>query len=303
MGRWDDLDVCSRRTFVASLAAQFLVLGVSIAALTAGGKAPPPALAVVLWLETAVQAVELVWYLGFGVWWLSKTNDEIVPTVLLRYWDWFLTTPTMLITLYFFGTFETYPCASGDDLVADGRWLVVVALVLADWAMLLFGAMHEARHGRSTMHNMLHAWGKCADCVLCCFGCCCLGVRPVRPVLTCGFLGYLGAFATLFVAAALDGWPLDGVALWVAVGSFVVWGLYGVVALWGRGTNDGQYCNVTPSEPESKGDENKEARMHASYNVLDIFSKNAMGTLISVLVLVGTYDDACAAPPPSAPPL
>lgn len=61
------------------------------------------ALKEILGLETAVQIVELIFYLWYRQRLLLKTND----VTQFRYYDWFLTTPTMLVsTASYYGYLE-----------------------------------------------------------------------------------------------------------------------------------------------------------------------------------------------------
>ena len=62
-------------TFALSLAVQFAVLVFSL--VTIGiGDSPPEVLVTILWMETIVQLIEFIWYLGIGI--LFVWGKEII---------------------------------------------------------------------------------------------------------------------------------------------------------------------------------------------------------------------------------
>ena len=91
-----DQDLATQNvTFGLSIVVQVATFVVSIVALVTVENIPP-LLDIVLTLETIVQGIEAVWYLGTLILWAMRIS---VP-VWSRYIDWFFTTPTMLVSLF-----------------------------------------------------------------------------------------------------------------------------------------------------------------------------------------------------------
>lgn len=96
-----------------------------------------------LWMECVVQIVEFVFY----VWMVSQfqTIENITP---FRYWDWAITTPTMLTS---FMIYLYYLSREQDSAVEDVNSIlwkhygVVVPVLLLNWLMLFFGYLGELR--------------------------------------------------------------------------------------------------------------------------------------------------------------
>ena len=99
-------------TFVISLVVQLCVLIFSLVTLGIGN--PPPLLQLILVLETVVQGVEFLWYLTIGALYFFR---KMTFGVEYRYIDWFITTPVMLITLFFLVIYFHFPCLEVAKLV------------------------------------------------------------------------------------------------------------------------------------------------------------------------------------------
>jgi bacteriorhodopsin len=102
------------------------------------------ALKEILGLETAVQIVELIFYGWYRSRILETTND----VTRFRYYDWFLTTPTMLFsTACFYGFLghsketETQPFSVVPFFQQESNWFLLMFLMNA--LMLLFGYLQE----------------------------------------------------------------------------------------------------------------------------------------------------------------
>ena len=120
-------------TFVISLVVQLAVLIFSLVTLGLGN--PPPLLQLILVLETVVQGVEFVWYATIGALYFFKKSTFGVE---YRYIDWVVTTPIMLITLFFLVIYFHSPCMEVAKLVDfPGFAGLLVLIVLMDWIMLL----------------------------------------------------------------------------------------------------------------------------------------------------------------------
>jgi hypothetical protein len=93
-------------------------------------------------LEVSVQAIEL----GFYYWMLSNINKikNITP---FRYYDWAITTPTMLITLMFYLMFlrDREKGIQSESFITEfkNHWKVILKVSVLDWLMLLAGYLGE----------------------------------------------------------------------------------------------------------------------------------------------------------------
>jgi len=231
-------------TFVISIVVQLLVLAFSVVALVVGRHAPQ-VLSVVLWMETAVQLVELLWYSIVGILFACGHNIVGKPCqfgTAYRYADWVFTTPTMLISLYFLLLYFNDVCMTRKELVnAPNFWFFIVLIILCDWAMLAVGFGYEKGWlGQTSMYG----WRR-------------------GPMLI-GFAFLFSAFIPHFVTI---GRAYSGEGLAMLVVTLLLWALYGIVATVWLGREHGLMLK------------------NACYNVLDLFSKNAMGVVVSIVAL------------------
>ena len=98
-----------------------------------------------LLLEFIVQIVEGTFYV-----WLVFAISSAANITINRYWDWFITTPTMLIT---FATFLIYLRFKENDVTDIPSFTTIIsdnfktysALVLLNAAMLIFGYLGELK--------------------------------------------------------------------------------------------------------------------------------------------------------------
>jgi hypothetical protein len=102
------------------------------------------ALKEILGLETFVQVVELVFY----SWYRERLIGSENNVTQYRYYDWFLTTPTMLFsTASFYGYLESKqgdakkPFSLFDFFQTNSNWILL--MVLCNALMLLFGYLQE----------------------------------------------------------------------------------------------------------------------------------------------------------------
>lgn len=194
-------------TFLISIAVQFAVLVFSFVTLGIGDD-PPQVLTTILWMETVVQLIEFLWYLGIGilfVWGKSIVGRPCEFGIEYRYADWFLTTPTMLLTLYFLLHYFATPCLCNQALTEKTSFVgFVVLIILLDWAMLAIGFAYE------------RGW----------FGWDTMTYKRV-PMLA-GFVFLFCAFIPHFYT--LGETPTDeGIVLLII--TILIWCLYGVVAM------------------------------------------------------------------------
>ena len=235
-------------TFAISLAIQCAVLIFSIVTLAIGQKVPE-VLTTVLWLETAVQLIEFAWYLVIGilfVWGKSLIGKSCEFGIEYRYIDWVLSTPVMLITLYFLLHYFANHCLTNHQLTEKPSFVgFLVLIVLLDWAMLLVGFAYE----REWLGGDDHGWKNV-------------------PMLV-GFVFLVCAFIPHFVTI---GQTPTAIGMTLLVITLVLWMCYGVVAWFWMGKRHGVMSK------------------NAFYNILDLFSKNAVGVTVSILAL--TYKEA-----------
>ena len=239
-------------TFILSMVFQAVTLVVSAIALVQGGM--PPVLNTIVWLELAVQAVELTWYsyIAYRYVWMGVN----VP-ISYRYFDWMITTPIMMTSIFLFVLWDAdKEC---DNVLGETSRVVALAvIVIMDLLMLLVGFAYEAKSSRMTESLRMFF-----DMLLC-------NMRE-NIGLWIGWIPFLGVFAPLFVIVAMPktntGWGVTSVLL-----TFVAWALYGVVALLG---SEGVWMDET---------------RNTAYNVLDIFSKNAVGLIVSSVAIGNTFN-------------
>jgi hypothetical protein len=94
-------------------------------------------------LEVVVQFVEGFFYF----YWLYNFN-AILNITPKRYFDWAITTPTMLITLITYLVFLEYQEKKGDEplnffTIFNDNVYIIVPILLLNWLMLLFGYLGE----------------------------------------------------------------------------------------------------------------------------------------------------------------
>ena len=177
-------------------------------------------------LEIFVQFIEGSFY----AYWLYNFKDilNITPK---RYFDWMITTPTMLINLIFYLIFLEYKDNNTSDelnffkLFKEEFYTIITVLSL-NWAMLLFGYLGE------------------------------ISVIPVLLGVSLGFIPFLIYYYIIYKKYAVL--SNDGLKIYFYFLFF--WSLYGIVA-------------VLPYKIKNM-----------CYNILDLFSKNFFGLLLTYLI-------------------
>lgn len=231
-------------TFFLSLLVQLGTLALSFASLAMG--VDSQVLTLVLWLETIVQLVEGTWYSIVGC--VFTVWKQSVP-IYMRYVDWAVTTPIMLVTLLIFVIWSSDRCDTLGDIRAFpsfGGYVVLVVLMC--WLMLLLGLLYEATWPAFTWLDVLQRVMR----------------KGIDKSIGCGWGLWLG-FIPLIVSfvphtdAYFRGKSNSGLA--AVVVTFVLWVLYGVNAM------------AAPDVATKNG----------IYNVLDIFSKNCAGVVVSIV--------------------
>ena len=182
-------------------------------------------------LELFVQFIEASFYI---YWFYNFTNIvNVTPT---RYFDWALTTPTMLITLIFYLIYLKNKDNNVEnpldffELFNQEFYTIIIVLIL-NWLMLLFGYLGE------------------------------INLMPVLLGVSLGFIPFLIYYYIIYKKYAILT-NNDGLTMFVYF--FIIWTLYGVVAILPY-----QIKNIC-------------------YNILDLFSKNFFGIFLSYLLFTNT---------------
>jgi bacteriorhodopsin len=150
-----------------------------------------------LLLEVFVQFVEGLFY----IYWLFnfKTISNITPK---RYFDWVITTPTMLINLIFYLIFLDHKENNTSDKLNffdlfNTEFYTIVTVLLLNWAMLLFGYLGE------------------------------VSIIPVLLGVSLGFIPFLIYYYIIYEKYAVL--SDDGLKMFFYF--FIFWSLYGVAAV------------------------------------------------------------------------
>jgi len=147
-------------------------------------------------LEIIVQMVEGLFY----VYWLYnfKTIENVTP---IRYVDWMITTPTMLINLICYLVFLEHKEKNTSDQLTffalfSKEFYTIATVLLLNWAMLFFGYLGET------------------------------SVLPTMTAVLLGFVPFLIYYYIIYTKYAL--FSIDGINVYIYF--FVFWSLYGIVA-------------------------------------------------------------------------
>jgi bacteriorhodopsin len=151
----------------------------------------------IMLLEVFVQFIEGLFY----IYWLFnfKTISNITPK---RYFDWVITTPTMLINLIFYLIFLDHKENNTSDKLNffdlfNTEFYTIITVLLLNWAMLLFGYLGE------------------------------VSVIPVLLGVSLGFIPFLIYYYIIYEKYAVL--SDDGLKMFFYF--FVFWSLYGVAAV------------------------------------------------------------------------
>jgi bacteriorhodopsin len=231
-------------TVYISLFVQILTGGLDIYALTLTYSSETLLLKSLLWLETIVQVIEATFY----VWLVNQFRlinlDNITSK---RYFDWFITTPTMLFALCIYleylrnnsktkkepienRTLITKPTTNSFKLLYESfqnNKSTIVPIIILNAIMLLFGYLGEVKQ----MNNYL--------------------------AVSLGFLPFFAMFYIIYENYAKFT-PNGETLFWYFS---VVWSFYGIAAIMPY-----FWKNI-------------------SYNVLDIFAKNFFGIFLAYIAI------------------
>lgn len=150
-----------------------------------------------MWLELGVQLIEEIFY----IYWLFNFN-HILNITPKRYFDWVITTPTMLINLIFYLIFLSNKKKQNSETLNFfslfmKEFYTIITVLLLNWLMLLFGYLGE------------------------------ISVIPIILGVSLGFIPFLIYYYIIYKKYALlsnDGFKI----FWYF---FIFWSLYGIAAL------------------------------------------------------------------------
>jgi len=128
-----------------SLAVQIIIGFIGIHGIFISLKEEDKILTNIMILETIVQFIELCFYIWITIQ-LSKLTYEVTYT---RYFDWFISTPIMLLTTVFFMEYLTYE-KLGQTIkikeIIEKDYIEIIKIVIANLFMLLFGFLGELKY-------------------------------------------------------------------------------------------------------------------------------------------------------------
>ncbi len=176
----------------ASFVVQLITGAIDIYVLTKPVYGPMRFVKQLLWIETTVQVIEASFY----VWLISKIKREFISQV--RYYDWIITTPSMLFTYMMYLT-HLHKKTINHNLYATAmdRLPDILPIVALNTLMLFFGYLAE------------------------------IGKLSTIVGVSLGFFPFFTMFAWIYFKFANESALGRGTFWYFAT----VWGLYGVAAL------------------------------------------------------------------------
>lgn len=154
----------------------------------------------VLALETVVQGVELFFYTYF----LKSLALKALPQMArVRYFDWAITTPTMLLTTIIYFKYEEYLEQKSEKILHFSDFLIqnkenIITIVVCNFLMLLFGYLGE------------------------------IGVINMTLSLIIGFIFFAYTFYLIYKDYAVK--SKNSLKIFYFI--FSVWSLYGIAAIF-----------------------------------------------------------------------
>lgn len=225
----------------------------------------------ILLLELVVQGVEFLWYAATSL--LAGCYGWSIP-VWYRYIDWAITTPTMLVSLYWFVFWQADPnCNDFDKLWSGGGRIALFSTMIAlNMIMLLIGFAYEFFKPVGVTNGCFDCLGSMSDSIKYVLDSV-MGLCTSWTGLWLGFLPFFGAFAPILVLAInnFTEWGIIALSL-----TFASWALYGANAIY---------------FPANKASDEAIAWKNGLYNLLDIVSKNVIGIVISIVTLIYAESD------------
>jgi hypothetical protein len=195
-----------------------------------------------LLVEFVVQIIEGAFYI-----WMIMNFSSIRNITPKRYFDWMITTPSMLLTYSLFLLYlketsnidsskikcdenenqnQNVACKGMKEVIID-NWWILLPILLLNWIMLLFGFLGE------------------------------MNIIPIVIANILGFIPFFIYFGLIYYNFAKD-FTLGKITFAVF---FSLWGLYGVAAFLSYNTK-----NII-------------------FNILDLFAKNFFGIFLAFLIV------------------
>jgi hypothetical protein len=178
----------------ASLTAQWSTLFLNFFSLFQTLSPKDAILQTVLWIETIVQIIELVFYT-----WYSFNFTRVAEMTFYRYHDWFVTTPLMLFSTMVYYEYRNKP---EEEVTLESflseHWSDVLVVFGFNMLMLAFGYLYEIKQ------------------------------IDIVTSQTLGFAGFAGSFYVIWDKFASKN-P-DNFLLYAFM--FIIWALYGVAAMF-----------------------------------------------------------------------
>jgi hypothetical protein len=183
----------------ASLFIQILTLLLNLFAFTIPLDKWDFALKEILGLETFVQIIELIFY----GWYRSELVERVYDITRFRYYDWFITTPTMLFsTASYYGYLDSREQTEKEPFTVvsffQKNWNWILLMFLCNALMLWFGYLQEMNLLSITWSSLL------------------------------GYASLFGSFGILYTQF-VSKTPQQQGLFWFM---FTAWSLYGVAALF-----------------------------------------------------------------------
>lgn len=190
------MDISIYNSAIVSLIVQILIVILSLGGLIIKLKPNDFILKEILLLETVVQIIEFSFYI-----WLIKNFSKIKVNVsLIRYFDWFITTPTMLFSLICFFIYQKYEKSdmSTTDLSLKGIFFdnisIIIPILFLNAIMLIAGFLGEIKIISKTISTIV------------------------------GFFALIYSFYLIY-SNFIDNIDINKYLFWF---NFILWSLYGV---------------------------------------------------------------------------
>jgi hypothetical protein len=163
----------------------------------------------VLTLEMIVQCVEFFFYIYFL---RSMIKMELHKMAAIRYFDWIITTPTMLLTTIIFYKYEEHIEKNIEKNLEFWEFVKtnknnIITIFICNFLMLLFGYLGE------------------------------IGVIDIASSLILGFIFFGMTFYTIYKNYAIH--SKNAMKLFYFI--FTIWGLYGIAALMSPYTKNNMF--------------------------------------------------------------
>ena len=191
-------------TMNISIIIQFITLIINIYVLVLPVTGIAVLLRQLLFFEFVVQIIEMLFYV-----WMSSNLSIIKNITSVRYYDWAITTPTMLITLIVYLIYlKLIDNDTGTDTDNDNKtydiWNIInnnknniLIIMILNWIMLLFGYLGEIKY------------------------------MSINSAVFLGFIPFIIYFFIIYNDYAK--YTSDGLQIYFYF--FIVWSVYGLLAL------------------------------------------------------------------------